>query len=119
VRRIGLAGRADTATRHKREQCCYSFMHIFICCCFCLARESVSLIDWPCLTSFSGNGRAKFSKKLQKSGPQISRPVRQRVALRWGNNRGQDVRQSHRSAQWTDWSYSVANRDPGDSASGR
>ena len=30
VRRIGLASRVDTATRDKREQCCYSFMHIYL-----------------------------------------------------------------------------------------
>src|SRR6266567_6253879 len=28
LRRIGMASRVETATRHKREQCCYSFMHI-------------------------------------------------------------------------------------------
>ena len=78
-----------------------------------MAKENVPLIGWPFLTSFSGNGRAKFSKELQKSGPQISRRVRQQGCTPLSNNRGQDVRQSHRSAQWADSSYSVASRAPG------
>jgi hypothetical protein len=52
---------------------------IFICCCFCLAKENVSSIGWPRLTSFSGNGGAEFSKKIrflnEASPPQRIRPV--------------------------------------------
>ena len=40
--RTGMALSIDTAAGYKREQCCYSFMHN-ICCCFCLAKENVSL----------------------------------------------------------------------------
>ena len=78
VRRIGLASCVDTATRDKREQCCYSFMHIYLLC-LCLAKENVSLISWPCLTSFSGKDGTEFSKKIrfpnEASPRQRTRPV--------------------------------------------
>ncbi len=75
-----MASRVDTATRHKREQRCYSFMHIYIyLLLLCLARESIPLIGGPVLASFSGNGGAKFSKKIrflnEASPPRWIRPV--------------------------------------------
>jgi hypothetical protein len=67
VRRIGLASRVDTATRHKREQCYYSFMHIFICCCFCLATENVSCDWWALRSRLSPETAGRSSRKRSGS----------------------------------------------------
>jgi hypothetical protein len=79
-----MVSRVDTATRHKREQCYYSFMHIYLL--LLLFGQGERLFDWwailtgrPFLTSFSGNAGAKFSKKIrflnEASPPQRIRPV--------------------------------------------
>jgi len=65
-----MVSRVDTATRHKREQCYYSFMHIYLLLLLSGQRERLFdggaiLTDGPFLTSFSGNGGAKFSKKIR------------------------------------------------------
>ncbi len=47
-RRIGMASRVDTATRHKREQCCYGFMHIYLL--LLLFGQGERLFDWLALS---------------------------------------------------------------------
>ncbi len=41
-----MVSRVDTATRHKREQRCYSFMHIYIYLLMLLFGQGERLFDW-------------------------------------------------------------------------
>jgi hypothetical protein len=61
-----MINRADTATRHKREHGHHGFLfmlhrpsHVL------LVTRKISLVGEPLLRSFSGNCRAKFSKKIR------------------------------------------------------
>ena len=60
LRRIGMASRVDTATRHKREQCCYSFMHIV------WPRRSVPLIGGHSSHTFLRKRRGEVLEKVKK-----------------------------------------------------
>src|SRR6266496_4579693 len=51
--RSGMASCVDTATRHKREQRCYSFMHIYIYLLLLLSGQGERLFDWWALLNLS------------------------------------------------------------------
>jgi hypothetical protein len=76
LRWIGMVSRVDTATRHKREQCYYSFMHILFVAAFVWPRrtkENVSFDWWAIPLTFLRKRRREVLEKV--SVPEM-RPVR-------------------------------------------
>ena len=80
-----MVSRVDTATRHKREQHCYSFMHIYIHLLLLLSGQGERLFDrWPSTSHPSPETAWRSSRKSYK-GPdhRFLGLFASRVALRW------------------------------------